>query len=59
MSKIVLATVVAGALLAALAPAMAASRGEHRHRDNWSPAHLDDRSVPAKTYFEQMQRDGK
>jgi hypothetical protein len=67
MSKLTKATLVALTVLIGASPTFAATthpmephRMHHRLavHDRWfQPVHLDNAGVPAKTYFEQMQRD--
>jgi hypothetical protein len=63
MSKTIKAALIAMAVLGSASSAYAATRHvEHRpiaKADQWvQPIHLDNPSVPAKQYFQEMQRDG-
>lgn len=60
MSKIVKAGVAAVLLATGLsASAMAAPHRYYHDYDPWfEPLHLDNKSVPAKQFFERAQRDG-
>jgi hypothetical protein len=63
MSKTITAALIAAAVLGSAPSVLGAPRHvEHRQAaktDRWfQPIHLDDPSVPAKQYFQELQTDG-
>jgi hypothetical protein len=64
MSKLVKFSLAAALVAAGTTSAYAARHHVYHHHyvkqeDRWfSPVHLEDESVPAKKFFEQMQTDG-
>ena len=58
MSNLVKAVFVAGILFAGASASSAATQVQAPHDRAFQSIHLDNPAVPAKQYFEEMQRDG-
>jgi hypothetical protein len=59
MKNIIKLGLIAAVLAGGLSPAMAARRADTASDPWFSSLHLDNTAVPAKQYFEEMQRDGQ